>query len=68
MFDEDSPPQSHVERLLEPGSSEKKRQYSFYIDGTLYKKFMSICKKNGLSGSAVVSALMRDFVTKYGSR
>ena len=66
MQDDDLPPLSHVEKLLDPGETEKKRQYSFYIDGKLYKKFMSVCKKNGLSGSAVISALMRDFVTKYG--
>ena len=67
MEDDDSP-KSHVESLLEPLEKEKKRQYSFYIDVKVYKLFMSICKKHGLSGSKVVNAALKDFISKYGKR
>ena len=61
------PPRSHIEQLLDPKKDTKKRQYSFYIDVELYKKFMSICKKKNLSGSRVINAAMRDFIAKYGT-
>lgn len=58
---------SHISKLLDVDEKNKKRQYSFYIRDNLYKKFMEICKDRGLSGSKVISALMRDFIEKYGS-
>jgi hypothetical protein len=68
MDDEDDFAKSHVESLLEPLEKEKKRQYSFYIDVQVYKAFMMICKKHGLSGSKVVNAALKDFIAKYGRR
>ena len=59
-------PISHVSQLVEKDDKRlKKRQYSFYLRDTLYKKFMEVCKKRGLSGSKVISAMMRDFIESY---
>ena len=61
-------PKSAIEQLLSPEKEPKKRQFSFYIDSDIYKEFMSICKKNNLSGSKVINAAMQDFISKYGKR
>ena len=58
---------SHLTKLVGVDDKIKKRQYSFYLRGSLYKKFMATCKKKNLSGSKVVSAMMRDFIETYGS-
>ncbi len=57
---------SHIAKLIDDDDKIKKRQYSFYIRDKLYKKFMDVCKKKILSGSKVISAMMRDFIEKYG--
>ena len=59
---------SHIERLIDPKKKIKKRQHSFYVDVEVYKRFVSICKKHGISGSAVVNAALKDFIVKYGDR
>lgn len=63
---DDSTPSSHIAQLLDDDDANKKRQYSFYIRDKLYQKFMHVCKKRNLSGSKVISALMKDFIDKYG--
>ncbi len=58
---------SNLAKLLSPAKRDKKRQYSFYVDADLYKKFMDLCKQHQISGSKVISAFMKDFVDKYGA-
>jgi hypothetical protein len=60
-------PQTHVDQLINPTVDDKKRQYTFYLDDAVYREFMEACKDRGLSGSKVVSALMKDFIAKYGA-
>jgi hypothetical protein len=62
-------PISHVSQLLDREDDRlKKRQYSFYIRDSVYKRFMEVCKKRGLSGSKVISAMMRDFIETYDTK
>ena len=61
---DDDQPLSSVEELLSTKSS--KKQVSFYMNEKLYRKFRGLCTENNVSASKVVSALIQDFIERYG--
>ena len=56
-----------TKQLLELNSEKKEgMRTSFFLEKKRYKKFQKICKKRGITPSALIDSMIRDLLSELG--